>query len=96
MIENVQVKKLNMTRRELQQLRVHLPTHTRLSLFNCTRHIGWFYGDKALGKDYGREPHILCTDVHDAPFLIRVGQHYTFEGSILKVAGFAIPQVFVR
>ena len=96
MIEFVQVRQLKMTRRELQQLRVHLPSHTRQALLNCTRHVGWFYGDKALGKDYGREPHILCTDAHDTPFLIRVGQHYSFEGSILKVAGFEIPQVFVK
>ena len=95
MIEFVTVRKLSMTRRELKQLRVHLPPSTRQALLNCTRHIGWFYGDKALGNEYGREPYILCTDVHDTPFLIRV-VHYQFEGTVLKVAGFEIPQVFVK
>ena len=96
MIEHVQVRQLKMTRRELRQLRVSTPMHMRTALLNTTRHVGWFYGDKALGQDHGREPHIICTDVHDAPFLIRVGQHYTFEGSVLKIAGFEIPQVFVK
>ena len=96
MIEQLQVRQLRMTRRELRQLRVSTPMGVRTALLNTTRHIGWFYGDKALGNEYGREPYVVCTDAYDSPFLIRIGAHYTFEGSVLKVAGFAIPQVFVR
>jgi len=82
-----------MTKRELQQLRLVHSFAAYGAISDAVRIVGWFYGD-ALGKEYRKNPHVLCVNADGDPYLVSV-EHYKFEGTKLMAFNNAISQVFV-
>ena len=95
----VRVRKLNMTPRELRQVRTVFPTKPLVELRSADRIIGWFFGF-AVGDDWGSDIYVLCETL-GGPFIVRVNKlgssmDYWWEGSNLRIMSMSIPQVFIR
>lgn len=85
------VRTVDVSRRLLKQLPVKFDTS---QLRNADKIHGWFSGEAVLGREYSRDPHVLCVDIHGGLYLVRIS-HYGTDYTNLVVAKLAIPQLIV-
>ena len=89
MIE-VRLYKAKVTKSILKQMKVSFDER---SLRDAPRVVGWFYGEATLGREYSRNPYVLCEGT-GGPFLFRC-EFYQFDGTFLLKYGMRIPQIFI-